>query len=275
MTDHAAQAVILARGLGTRMQRDDGTSLSEREKAAASNGAKGMMPVGSDGRLFLDYVLSSLADAGIVDVVLVIAPDNEAIRAHYSQSSKISRLSIRFAVQKEPRGTADAVASARGVVRDAPFLVLNSDNYYPVADLRALAALGANGLVAYDAATLARTSGIEAERIMRYALLDIAPDDTLNAIVEKPAPDHPLARASEHWVSMNLWSFTPAIFDACARVRPSPRGELEIQDAVTIAMRELGQRFTVIRQHGTVLDLSGRADVAIVRERLAGVVPRL
>lgn len=272
------QAAILARGLGTRMQRDDGTALSAAERAAASTGAKGMMPVGTTGRPFLDYVLSALADAGITNVVLVVAPDHDAMREYYSRIALPSRLAISFAVQADPRGTADAVSSARGALRDAPFLVLNSDNYYPVADLRAMAEIGACGLVAYEAEALARASDIAPERILRYALLDIASDDTLRAIREKPAPDDPLARAPERWVSMNLWSFTRVIFDACSRTQPSARGELELQDAVTIAMREMGVRFTVVRRRaareGAVLDLSHRADVAAVRERLAGVVPR-
>jgi dTDP-glucose pyrophosphorylase len=270
------QAVVLARGLGTRMQRDDGTSLSGAEDAAASSGAKGMMPVGDAGRPFLDYVLSALADAAITDVMLVVAPENDAMRHYYSRIVQPSRLTITFAEQVQPRGTADAVASVRGAVRDAPFLVLNSDNLYPAADVRSCAEIGRCGLVAYEAESLARASGFGTERVMRYALLDIAPDDTLRDIREKPAPNDPFAIAPERWVSMNLWSFTPAIFEACKRVQPSPRGELELQDAVLIAMRELGQRFTVIRRReGSVLDLSHRADVALVRERLKGVVPRL
>ena len=44
---------------------------------------------------------------------------------------------------------------------------------------------------------------------------------------------------------MNLWSFTPAIFDACARVSLSPRGELELQEAVMLRIRD-GARFKVI-----------------------------
>ena len=74
------QAVILARGLGTRMRREaEGTSaaLSDEQRRAAAQGAKGMMPLG--GRPFLDYVLSALADAGIGDVVLVVAPDHGQI----------------------------------------------------------------------------------------------------------------------------------------------------------------------------------------------------
>jgi len=110
--------------------------------------------------------------------------------------------------------------------------------------------------------------------VLRYALLDIADDGTLRAIREKPSPDDPLATADERWVSMNLWSFTPTIFEACERVRPSPRGELELQDAVSIGMRSLGMVFRVVRERAAVLDLSRRADIDSVKQRLAGITPR-
>ena len=265
------QAVILARGLGTRMRRSDGTTLGEVERAAAEAGMKAMMPLGPGARPFLDYLLSALADAGIAEVVLVVAPDHAAVRELYTGANAPQRLALRFAVQGQPRGTADAVYAARDALRAAPFLVLNGDNLYSSAALRAAAAISGNGLVVYEADSLARESGIEPERILRYALVDIGPGDQLRAIREKPAADDPLVTAAQRWVSMNLWSFTPLIFTACERVRPSPRGELELQDAVTIAMRDLGATFTVARGSGAVLDLSQRADVALVRERLAGM----
>jgi glucose-1-phosphate thymidylyltransferase len=267
------QAVILARGLGSRMRREtqgDDAALDADQRAAAATGAKGMMPLGS--RPFLDYVISALADAGITEVVLVIGPEHHVVREYYSSNTP-RRVAVKFAVQAEPKGTADAVQSARDVVRAAPFLVLNSDNYYPVDAYRSLAALGAAGLVAFEAEALVRDGGIEPERVLKYALVDYDEDGWLRDVREKPDADDPLARRAERWVSMNLWSFTPVIFEACARVRPSARGELEIQDAVTIAMRELGERFRVIPMRAGVLDLSSRADVALVASRLAGITP--
>ena len=271
--DRTTQAVILARGLGTRMRREsagDASSLSAEQREAAASGAKGMMPLFS--RPFLDYVISALADAGITDVVLVIGPEHHAVREYYS-SGESRRVAIRFAVQAEPRGTADAVMSARDHVYDAPFLVLNSDNYYPVEAYAGLAELGAAGLIAFEAEALVRDGGIEPERVMKYALIDVE-DGVLRDVREKPAADDPLAQRAERWVSMNLWSFSPMIFEACLRVQPSARGELEIQDAVNIAMRELGERFRVIPMRAGVLDLSSRADIAMVASRLAGVTPR-
>ena len=264
-------AVILARGLGTRMRSARSTeALSDAQRTAAEQGQKGMMPFE---RPFLDYVISALADAGITTVVLVVPPDADHIRNYFTKSAPPTRVRIRFAVQDEPRGTADAVLAAQQETGDAPFLVLNSDNYYPVSACAAIAGLGGPGLVAFEAGTLIRESGIESERVMRYALLEIASDGSLRGIHEKPEASNPLAGQVVRWVSMNLWSFTPRIYDACRRVSPSVRGELELADAVNASIRESGERYVTIPMYAGVLDLSSRADVSFVAKRLATIEP--
>ncbi len=271
MKTRTTQAVILARGLGSRMRRAEAAvALDEGQAKAADAGQKGMMP--TLGRPFLDFVLSALADAGVRDVTLVVAPEHSMMRDYYETQLRPQRVRLRWAVQAEPRGTADAVLAADSHVDDAPFLVLNSDNYYPVGSYDALCALGGAGLVAYEGDALVRDGNIDRERVMAYALLDIDDAGVLRAIVEKPPADHPLALRPEHWVSMNLWSFTPTIFEACRRVRPSVRGELELQEAVMIAAHDLGEVFHAVRAHAGVLDLSRRADVATIGDHLRGVV---
>ena len=132
------KAVLLARGLGSRMRQEGGAAdLTAGQAAAAAAGAKGMMPIGGS-RPFLDYVLSALADAGCTSVCLVVAPDHAAIRAHYDGAGRPSRVAIEYAVQPIADGTARAVQSARAYAGRDPFLVLNSDNLYPVAVLAAL-----------------------------------------------------------------------------------------------------------------------------------------
>ena len=90
----AAQApdkvVILARGIGSRMRRDDDAAvLDERQSAAADAGVKAMIPID---RPFLDYVLTTLADAGYRRVCLVIGPDHDATRRYYGQQVELQRL---------------------------------------------------------------------------------------------------------------------------------------------------------------------------------------
>jgi glucose-1-phosphate thymidylyltransferase len=69
---------------------------------------------------------------------------------------------------------------------------------------------------------------------------------------------------------MNCWRFSPAIFEACRRLQPSPRGELELPMAVREAIAS-GVRFKVVRCREGVLDLSRRSDIPAVAERLRGV----
>lgn len=276
----ATTAVILARGLGTRMKADDGVALTDAQRAAAAAGAKGLMPV--NGHALLDYVLHELADGGVTDVVFVVAPGEGAIRGRYLNETPPSRLRVHFCEQEEPRGTADALRSARETVtavapRDAEgrghFLMLNADNLYPAESVAALVALDGPGLIAYDAMALSTQGNIEPERVKAFALLELTPEYDLADVVEKPDPNHLLLWLPVQLVSMNLWRFTTDIFDDCAAVRPSVRGELELVDAVRLAMSR-GVRFRAVRQALPVLDLSRRGDVAGVEARLAGRVPR-
>ena len=95
-------AVILARGLGTRMRAEgESTSLSAEQAAAASLGYKALMPIGA--HRLIDYSLSALADAGITRAVVVVAPEHEAFSAHVRELAP-SRLRIDFAVQARPPG---------------------------------------------------------------------------------------------------------------------------------------------------------------------------
>lgn len=261
------KAVILARGLGTRMRRaDDSAALDEGQAAVAASGVKALMDVG---RPFLDYVLSALADIGIAEVCLVIGPEHEALR-EYAASRTGGRLAVTTAVQAEPRGTADAVAAARDFAGDDRVIVLNSDNYYPPQALAALAAAPGTALVGFSRDAFADGSNIPAERIRAFALVDADPSGRLRRIVEKPDEQTLAALGQDAPVSMNAWLFTPAIFSACARIAPSPRGELEIIDAVQ-ALVEDGETITVVPADAAVLDMSSRGDVASMQQALAGI----
>src|SRR5258708_33800824 len=152
------RAVVLARGLGTRMREPDPAArLSDEQRRAADAGSKMMIPV--HGRPFLDYVLSALADAGVSDVALVVAPDHDGIREHYAASPPV-RAALSFVVQPEPRGTANAVLAAEAWTRGEAFLAMNADNLYPAPALEALQSLAEPGLPAFEREDLTLTSHI-------------------------------------------------------------------------------------------------------------------
>jgi dTDP-glucose pyrophosphorylase len=264
------KAVILARGLGTRMRRQEGNTetLDPAQAQVADTGLKAMIPIG---RPFLDYALSGLADAGYREVCLVIGPEHSVVRDYYGRTCVPKRLQVTFAVQEKPLGTANALAAAEGFVAGEHFLMLNSDNYYPIAACRALLVVGEPAIAAFESHSLARHSNIPAERIRQFAVVTSNPDGTLARVIEKPEEATLQALGSEIYVSMNCWCFGPAIFRACSAIRPSARGELELTDAVQHAISQLGERFRILRFHAGVLDLSSRTDIAAVAERLQGI----
>ena len=267
------RAVILARGLGRRMrQPDPGALLEAGQEAVAAMGIKGMIPIG---RPFLDYALSALADAGYTEVCLVIGPEHHSVRRYYETPGLLSRLAVTFAVQEEPRGTADAVLAAEVFAGGKRFLVCNADNYYPAPVLARLRALTGPGLAGFAPGPLVGLSNIPASRVSQFALLSETADGFLADIVEKPDPGTAARFGPRARVSMNAWVFESDIFEACRRIGPSPRGELELQDAVRYAMRHLGTRFRVVPVEAGVLDLSQRGDISSVAEHLAGIEVRL
>jgi glucose-1-phosphate thymidylyltransferase len=262
------KAVILARGLGTRMRRAvAGARLDDAQTRAADTGAKGMIPIG---RPFLDYVISAVADAGYRDLCLVVAPGTGAVRDYYGGQGAPSRLRLTFSVQQAPLGTADAVAAAEEFAGSDEFLVINSDNYYPVSVLQAVAALPGPGLAGFDRATLVAGGNIDDDRIRGYAVLDVGPDGALVDIVEKPDAERWSRTPATALISMNCWRFGPSIFRAARAIGPSARGEYELADAVRHAMQQ-GERFRVAPVRAGVLDLSQRTDIPAVASRLAGI----
>ena len=261
------RVVVLARGLGTRMRKADAEAkLDVAQAAVAESGVKALMPID---RPFLDYVLTVVADAGYRQVCLVIGPEHRELRDYYS-AVLAARLHIEFAVQQQPLGTADAVLAAQSFAQGEPFLMINSDNHYPLVALLGLREAGGPAVAVFDQDAMLAGGNIPAERLCKFAVVEADSANHLKRIIEKPDAETLARLPKPLGLSMNCWRFGPAIFDACRAISRSPRGELEIPDAVQYSIDRLGERYEVVRCNAPVLDLSSRADVAPVTALLAG-----
>ncbi len=271
MNPVTTSAAILARGLGTRMRKaDPAAALSPDAADIADSGIKGMIPID---RPFLDYILSALADAGYERVCLVIGPEHDAVRDYYRNNNP-TRIALDFAIQEKPLGTADAVLSLEGFADGKPFVVLNSDNYYPVGALRALSEAPAPALIAFARSALIEKGNVAPDLIARFGAIEMDENDCLVRITPRPGAAPPSGDI-EIYASMNCWLFDRSIFEACRLVTVSPRGELELPRAVQLAIDTLGACFRAVRVAEPVLDLSTRGDIAGVKERLQRVKVRL
>ncbi len=253
------KAVILARGLGTRMKADQkDAALSPSQDKIAGLGLKTFVPIVGE-KTLLDFIFENLTKAGFRRFCLVIGAEHQAIRDFCATKP----YDISFVIQEKPLGTADAVLAAEGFVEDELFLVVNSDNLYPISDLRNLSELDQPGLIAFERTSLIQKSNIHAERINGFAVIETDDTDHLCKITEKPQ------KVEENsFVSMNAWLFSPTIFAACRSINLSPRKEFELTEAVMFAIENLGEKFKAVRSTEGVLDLSSRADVKGAAEKL-------
>jgi len=262
------KAVIMARGLGTRMRKgDQSAQMSNEQEAIADTGVKAMIPID---RPFLDYVLHNLSEAGYQKICLVVGPEHDELRRYY-QNMECRRFSIEFAIQAEPLGTADAVLAAEDFAGNDPFLVINSDNYYPIEALAGLRKLDGSGLAAFVRESMFAGGNIPAERLTKFAVIRSDSRGFMTSIIEKPDKQTIEQLPEPVCVSMNCWRFNPSIFTACRSISLSPRGEMEITDAVQYSIDSLSERFTSLVIHAPVLDLSSRTDIVSVVEKLTGM----
>jgi len=242
-------------------------SLERRQAETAETGVKALMPFD---RPFLDYVLTAAADAGYRDICLVIGPEHDAIRRYYGEQVEAERLRFHFAVQQEPLGTADAVLATEQFAGDDAVVILNSDNLYPVEALRGLRDQPSSAVALFDRNGMLEGSNVPADRLVKFAVGQLDRNGCLARIIEKPDQATIDAMPKPVLVSMNCWRMRPVIYEACRRIEPSPRGELELPDAVTYAMEHLDEPFQVVTSREPVLDLSSREDITTVGELLKG-----
>ena len=131
-------------------------------------------------------MLSALADAGYAQACLVIGPEHGVVRAHYERAGRRagSRSPSR---SRRSRSEPPTLCSRRRPGRSGePFLVVNSDNYYPLSALEGLRGLAGPGAALFERETLVAESGLDADRVRAYALCRVGPDGYLAGIVEKP-----------------------------------------------------------------------------------------
>ncbi|MEA2476664.1 MAG: glucose-phosphate thymidylyltransferase [Actinomycetota bacterium] len=197
------KGIVLAGGLGTRFH------------PVTKVVNKHLLDVFDEPMVF--YPIRSLAQAGIVDIVLVTGSEIEQFRKLLGDGSDLG-VHISYAQQEGEGGIADALARAKPFVGDDRIVVILGDNLYQE-DLRPF-------VDAYESQTegakiLLKKVSIEDAKRFGVAEVD---GSAITSIVEKPTdPQSDL-------VVTGCYMYDSRVFEIIASLQPSPRGELEITD---------------------------------------------
>jgi bifunctional UDP-N-acetylglucosamine pyrophosphorylase/glucosamine-1-phosphate N-acetyltransferase len=205
------QAVILAAGAGTRLQP---LTLTQ---------SKAMLPIAN--KPMLEWTLKSL-NGVVSNVVVVVNKQQHDLISYFSE--KFPNL-CTFSYQEQQKGTAHALACAENQIEDR-FLLINADEFFPRADIEKFSCFDGYRLATYTVGNPERFALVETN------------SNIVSNIIEKPqSPKTNLVRCGLELLDKN-------IFPLIKRIKPSPRGELELPDAYKLLMKEAEiQAFPVSR----------------------------
>ncbi len=203
------KALILAGGAGTRLRPITHTS------------AKQLVPVANKPILF--YGIEAMVAAGITEIGVIVGDTRVEVMSALGDGSRFGA-QFTFIPQDAPLGLAHCVLIAADFLGDDDFVMYLGDN------------LLEQDLAAFVAAFEAARAGAEppAAQILlkqvpdphRFGIAELDGDGHVLRLVEKPAdPPSDLAL-------VGVYLFDRTILDAVRAIEPSPRGELEITDAI-------------------------------------------
>jgi glucose-1-phosphate thymidylyltransferase len=198
------KGLILSGGAGTRLRPITHTS------------AKQLIPVANKPVLF--YGIEALVEAGIDEIVIVIAPETGAEIRKAAGDGSAFGARITYVEQDAPSGLAHAVLTAEDALAGSPFVMYLGDNLLRdgISDL-------ADAFRRNDPDALILLTKVPDPWHYGVAELD---GERIVRLVEKPK-DPPSDMAL-----VGVYLFGAPIFDAARAIEPSARGELEITDAI-------------------------------------------
>ena len=244
------KALILAGGSGTRLRPITHTS------------AKQLVPIANKPVLF--YAIEAVRDAGITDIGIIVGDTRDEVKAAVGDGDRWG-VSVTFIKQDEPRGLAHTVLIAEEYLAGDSFVMFLGDNLIKdgITDLvREFEECRPNAQI-----LLARV-----REPQRFGVAELK-DGKVVRLIEKPEnPQSDLAL-------VGVYMFDSSIMAAVKAIKPSPRDELEITDAIQYLVdngrtvvphiingwwKDTGKREDILEANRIILDsLQSRIDGTI------------
>ncbi len=231
------KGIILAGGSGTRLW------------PITMGVSKQLLPIYDKPMIY--YPLSVLMLGGVRDIAIITTPDDQVQFIRLLGDGSQWGISLTYIVQPSPDGLAQAYLLAKDFLNGAPSVLVLGDNIFfghGLPEILASAAAKAEGGTVF---------GYRVADPERYGVVQFDAAGNVQAIIEKPV------EPPSNYAVTGLYYLDGRAPELAARVKPSPRGELEIADLLEIyraegslTVEKMGRGFAWLDTgtHGSLLD---------------------
>ena len=194
------KGIVLAGGRATRL----------RPLTAITS--KQLLPVYNKPMIF--YPIETLIKAGIEDILIIIAPDYSGHFLNLLGDGKEFGAHFSYAVQKEPKGLADAFIIGADFIGNDNVTMILGDNIFEQDFSAEIKNFKSGGMV------FAKQVG-DPER---FGVVEFDQNMKAISIEEKPA------NPKSNYAVVGLYTYDNQVVDIAKNLKPSDRGEIEITD---------------------------------------------
>ena len=234
------KAVLLAAGRGTRMRE------------LTIDLPKPMIEV--RGKPVLQHIVEGLREAGARQFFIIVGYRADAVQHFFGDGSRYN-IGIQYATQTVQDGTGRVVDLARNFAGDSPFVLSYGDILVDPANYKRLVD------VPHDIeAIISVTRG---EDVSKGGAVFVNEHMELVDLREKVKSGGP----TSPWYNAGVYAFRPSIFEFTAKLKPSPRGEYELTDAIR-ALAQSGKKVKALELTGEWADVRDPEILAKLNQKL-------